>query len=153
LSIIKPGQNPVTPAKKSINAIPAVRTKAAANIFSPARVKIAPSINAWIILCILSAHNIIYPCIFIILALYPKICYVFSLCDNFGIIYKKAIAMRFCLVILSFFLFGCQVVDTIAVPINNTANNLSNSSNLYEDNQTNTSLHMGKSGLVLEKEF
>jgi hypothetical protein len=66
---------------------------------------------------------------------------------------QKGYSMRLCLVILSFFLLGCQVVDTIAVPINNTANNLSNSSNLYEDNQTNTSLHMGKSGLVLEKEF
>jgi hypothetical protein len=61
--------------------------------------------------------------------------------------------MRFWLVILSFFLFGCQVVDSIAVPINSTANKLSNSTNLYEDNQTNTTLHMGDNGLVLQKEF
>jgi len=76
-----------------------------------------------------------------------------GLCDNFGIIYKKGYTMRFWLVILSFFLLGCQVVDSVAVPINDTANKLSNSSSLYEDNQTNTSLHMSKRGLVLEKEF
>ena len=45
----------------------------------------------------------------IVLALYPKICYVFSLCDNFDIIYKKAITMQFW--------FDCQVVDSAVVHI------------------------------------
>lgn len=61
--------------------------------------------------------------------------------------------MKYTMLMVSFFILGCQVADPIVVPINNTAKNISASSTLYENNTSHTKVGLDSDGLVLRKEF
>ena len=61
--------------------------------------------------------------------------------------------MKYILVLILLFIFGCQAVDPIVVPMDKTLRDINNSSTLYENNTTHTKMGFESNHLVWRKKF
>ena len=59
--------------------------------------------------------------------------------------------MKYCLLVASFFILGCQAIDPVVVPIDTTARAINKSSTVYDNNTTHIDIE--SSGVVWRKEF
>jgi len=61
--------------------------------------------------------------------------------------------MKYLYIAISFLFIGCQSVDPIVVPIDQTIRDINHSSTLYENNTTHTKMGFESNALVWRKEF